>query len=146
MAGQLGTVVDGGDGAVTILAHHAQRKPSPVLFLDDGRRLASAEEDGVLRVGSVTDDEPHLLVGHRGNVGTLARSPDGTRIASTGDDRTVRVWPVPQGLPFHALPYATLLARLRGLTTARAVPDAADPSGYRIQVTPIRGWGAPPGW
>ena len=63
---------------------------SAVALHPDGVTVVTASGDGVIRVGPL-DEEPHLLLGHEGAVGSLAVSPDGRWIASGGADTTVRL-------------------------------------------------------
>lgn len=59
----------------------------------------------------------------------------------------MRLWPMPEGPPFHALPYDDLLNRLRSLTNYRVMADTATPGGYRLTFEPFPGWNrTPPVW
>jgi WD40 repeat protein len=102
--------------------------------------------DGLVRVGPVTGEEPHLLYGHTRTVTSVAVSPDGQWIASGSDDGTIRLWPMPQGRPFHTLPYDELLARIRSYTNLRVVADEGGATGYRVEAGPFPGWGVVPVW
>ena len=110
-------------------------------------QVVTASRDGIVRVGNLTGEEPHLLMGHESAVRGLEVAPDGRWIASSADDGTVRTWPTPEGQPFHTLPLDELLERLRAVTNYRVVEDAATPSGYRLDFEPFKGWkGPPPRW
>ena len=88
----------------------------------DGHMLASAHQDGKVRLWSVADGEVlHTLGGHTGWVRGVAWSPDGRRLASTGEDRKVRLWDAETG------------QRLVTLKHSRAVWSVAwSPDGSRL--------------
>jgi len=104
--------------------------------------------DGVVRVGPVTGEEPHLLFGHAGPVSSVAVSPDGRWIASGSDDGTIRLWPMPDlsKPPLHTLSHDALLAKLKPLTNLRAVRDPSSDSGWKIEIGPFPGWKDVPTW
>jgi WD40 repeat protein len=111
------------------------------------QQVVTASRDGIVRVGRVTGEEPHLLMGHEAPGRGLAVQTGDRWIASTGDDGTVRMWPMPEGQPFHTLPLDELLNRLRAVTNYRVIEDAAAPGGYRLDFEPFKGWkGPPPRW
>jgi len=112
-----------------------------------GTLMATGDSEGIVRVGPVTGTEQHLLLGHKGLVRALAISPDGKWIACGGDDRLVRLWPMPKGRPFHTLPYDEILRRLRAITNVRVVAEAKSPTGYRLDESgPFPGWKTVPSW
>ena len=64
-----------------------------VAFSPDGKRIASAGGDGMVKVwDSTTGEERLTLKGHTSFPTSVAFSPDGKRLASGGNDRVVRVW------------------------------------------------------
>jgi WD40 repeat protein len=119
------------------------------LALDEGGAIAvTGSRDGIIRVGPVSGETPHWLVGHTGTVRTVAVSPDGRLIASGGRDGTIRLWPMPDlsKPPLHDLPRAELIARLKSLTNLRVVRDPDDPDGYTVRAGDFPGWKTTPEW
>ena len=111
-----------------------------VAWLPSGEQVATGSTDGIIRVGSASGEEPHLLYGHEGVVFTLAVDPRGRWLASSGMDGSIYLWPLPEGRPFHTLPHDEFLDRLRALTNYRVVRDETSTSGYRVELAPSPGW------
>jgi WD40 repeat protein len=134
-------------GGSTTLITHGSRVRS--LAVDrDGTLAVTGDPDGVIRVGPVTGEEPHLLLGHEGHVGSLTIDPLGRWIASAGQDNTIRLWPMPDlsKPPLHTLPRDELIAKLKTLTNLQVVRDEQSPSGWKIEVGPFPGWETVPTW
>jgi WD40 repeat protein len=114
-----------------------------------GSVWVSTHAEGEIRVGSLTDEEPHLLLSHETVITFAHVSPDGRWILTRGDN-SLRLWPMPDVTkpPLHTLPYDDLMARLRALTNVRAIPDPESPNGYSLDpdFTAYRGWAEVPEW
>jgi WD40 repeat protein len=137
-------VVDLGTGARRTITTHRSR----VAVLDpSGRILVSGGEDGAVRVGPATGEEPHLLLGHTARVGHVVVSPDGRWVVSVAGNE-VRLWPMPDVSkpPFHTLPYPELMAKLGAMTNVQVVEDRSSPTGYKLDVGPFPGWKDVPTW
>ena len=93
-----------------------------IAFDPTGRLLATATENGVVRIWDATTGRPigDALTGHENFVNAVAFSPDGRTLASAGQDGTVRLWTV------AAAPLGTPVARVSLLAqdpTGRLVAD-----------------------
>lgn len=69
-------------------------------FAPDNQMLLVATADGNIRGVALQDSESRQLVqfsGHSKGVRRMAVFKNGTRVISSGDDRTVRVWTLPEG-------------------------------------------------
>ncbi|MDI1481222.1 protein kinase [Polyangium sp. y55x31] len=61
-------------------------------YSPDGKRIATASEDGMVRVWSADGRGEPLLLRAPETVQSVAWSPDGRRIAGASWDKTVRIW------------------------------------------------------
>jgi WD40 repeat protein len=112
-----------------------------------GRIVVTGDIDGVVRAGRAAGEEPHLLLGHTGQVTAVAVSSDGRWIASA-TDQDIRVWPMPDVTkpPLPTLPLAELMARLDALTNLRVVREPTSATGWKLDLGPFPGWKDVPAW
>jgi WD40 repeat protein len=143
--------LDMATGAITPLPQFGDCPGAPEQIT--GSVIAVGGLDGIVRVAREADREAHLLPGHIGVVGwagmsAVAVSPDLRWLASTGEDNTMRLWPMPDldKPPLHTLPHDVLVAKLKSLTNLRAVRDDKSATGWAIELGPFAGWKDMPGW
>ena len=141
------TFVDLDIGGVTDLRAHGLQVMT--MALDQKGTLAvTGDSEGIIRVGPVTGEEPHLLLGHDSEILSLAIDPLGRWIASASMDGTLRLWPMPDlsKPPLHTLPREELIAKLKTLTNLRVVRDEDSPTGWTLTHDPFPGWETVPTW
>ena len=77
----------------TLVGH--QGSVYSLAFLANGRQLASASEDGTIRIWDInTGNAVRTLTGHRRSVHAIAVSPNGRLIVSAGNEQDLFLWDV----------------------------------------------------
>jgi WD40 repeat protein len=139
-------VMDLESGALTPLALHGDVVTT--VAMDAGRStLVTGDNEGVIRVGSLNDAEPHLLLGRPDSIRNVAIDPKGRWIASSSGAE-IRLWPMPDlsKPPLHTLPREELIAKLKTLTNLRVVRDEESATGWTLTHDPFPGWETVPTW
>jgi WD40 repeat protein len=141
------SVFDLASGTTREITSHGTKVESFALDAK-GEILVTGDKNGLVRVGRLSGEEPHLLFGQTKAVMSVAVSPDGHWITSGSEDGTIRLWPMPDlsKPPLHTLPHEELLAKLESLTNLRAVPDTSFDTGWKIEIGPFPGWAKVPEW
>ncbi|MEQ9354013.1 TIR domain-containing protein [Coleofasciculus chthonoplastes] len=65
-----------------------------VTFSPDGKIIATASQDGTVKLWNPEGEELQTLKGHEGTVFAVRFSPDGQMLATAGGDKTVKLWTV----------------------------------------------------
>jgi WD40 repeat protein len=95
MQAKLICVVDTGSGELIHAVADGQNVVTRMRLSPDGKYLASADEEGDIRLWDALTLSPlGVLSGHTSRVLSLAFAPDGRRLASGAMDKCVRVWDV----------------------------------------------------
>jgi WD40 repeat protein len=90
-----------------------------VAFAPDAQMLASASDDGTVRLWRTRDGTAlPVLNSHSGRIHTVAFAPDGQMVAAGGDDSNVRLWNASNGALVRVIE-----ARNRGVTSVTFAPD-----------------------
>jgi WD40 repeat protein len=110
-----------------------------------GDLVATGDHGGIVRVGPVSGEEVHLLIGHDTGIFAIAFTPDGKKLLSVGGP-IIRSWRLPEGKPLLDLDSRSFIAGLEAFTNVRMLEDEAAPNGYHVGLAPFTGWMNEPQW
>ena len=113
---------DANTGALLVLMRGHRGAVNAVATSADGTLIASASDDGSVRLWESATGEPLAVFEHGGPVESVTLAPDGETLASAGESGEIRLWSIPTG---HAV--ATLAGQDGALFAL-----AFDPAGDRL--------------
>ncbi|NHC16327.1 TIR domain-containing protein [Motilibacter deserti] len=127
---ELGTITRWERG---VSAFDAGARINGAAYSGDGSLLATASDDGTVRISDAGTLKPlHLLVHPRRAMASgVVFSPDGRRVASTWTDNTVRIWDARTGRALHSYEFGRCPLR----ATCQAQSLSFDSTGTRLLVT-----------
>jgi WD40 repeat protein len=97
-----------------------QDKVNTVIFSPDGKAIASASNDGTIKLWKANGKLIKVLTGHGKSVRSLAFSPDSKYLVSASHDRTLKLWQVKDGSLQKTMP-----GHLEEVETVRFSPDGS---------------------
>ena len=98
-------------------------------FRPDGRQIATASLDGTLRLWSATVGQP--MKGSDRAIGEVAFSPDGHRVAASGDT-AVQQWDVDSGQPLSPIRPSGSAGKFFGFTSSGRIVVAASDGTVQV--------------
>ena len=91
----LATALSNGPSYALFRGH--QGYVTSVVWSPDGKTLASASDDGTIRLWEAASGQPVRTLGQKGSVKSVAWSPDGKTLASASNDDSIQLWEVASG-------------------------------------------------
>ncbi len=103
-------------------------------FSPDGRRAATADASGVLRLWRLdrATDPSLILRGHAKQINTVVFSADGTHVVTASDDGTARIWDSETGWEEVMLPHTTPVLSAQFADAGRRVLTASGGGEVRV--------------
>lgn len=111
---------DAGTGEQLQTFKRHQDNVNTLLYSPDSSHLASASDDGTLRVWQIGEPPAHdRIFEHAGAVSSVAWSPDGTLLVSAcaNDDQSLQFWDLDAGKPSERLPLSVYSTRFLSILT-----------------------------
>lgn len=136
------TLVDLATGSSREMRFHGWS--TEIAISPDGRWIATAKQDGEIRVSPTDGGRGYRYLRNEGAVTSMAFDPLGRWLITGGMDGTVRFWPMPAGEPMNDLPLQQLLQRLDTLTNIRLAEEPGE-DGAPYVLDRFPGWAEPPG-